>query len=112
MSLADLRRLEPELKRVYSALNEGKEGLRPLKVPQDYGYPKSEAPYELVAEFLRAYLTNPNYVKTVAPTAAAWARAMANSNPQLSRLLQLNSLGGLGVLGGAASIAADDESSK
>jgi hypothetical protein len=111
MSLAQVRKLEPELKRVYSALNEGKEGLRPLKVPQDYGYTEKQAPYELVAEFLRAYLTNPNYVKTVAPNAAAWARAMVNSNPQLSRLLQLNSLGGLGVLGGAA-IGADDKSAK
>ncbi len=112
MRLAPLRKLKPKLEGIYSTLNEGKEGLQPPKLPQDYGYPKSEAPYEIVAEFLRAYLTDPNYVKTVAPDAAAVARAMVNSHPQLSRLLQLNTLGGLAVLGGAAAIAADDKSAK
>jgi hypothetical protein len=83
--LAPLDRLEPKLEGIYSTLKEGKEGLQPPKLPQDYGYPKSDAPYEIVAEFLRAYLTDPNYVKTVAPDAAAVARAMVNSHPELSR---------------------------
>jgi hypothetical protein len=104
--------LEPELESVYSTLNTGKEGVRPPKLPRDFGYPKREAPSELVAEAVRAYLTNPNYFKTVAPDAAAAIRALVNSHPELSRLIQFNSLGGLTVLGGAMGGAPDDKSDR
>jgi hypothetical protein len=108
MSLAPFRKLHAELARVYSTLNEGKEGLRPPKRPQDYGYPDDEAPYERIAEGFRAYLTDPNYFKEVAPKSAAAFRALVNSHPWLSKLIQLNSLGGLAVLGGAKGTP-DDE---
>jgi hypothetical protein len=84
---------------VYSTINSGQEGLRPPKLPQDFGYPRKEVTYELVADAIHAYLTNPNYFKTVAPRAAAAIRALVNSHPQLSKLIQFNSLGGLAVLG-------------
>jgi hypothetical protein len=94
-----IRGLEPELENVYSTINSGQEGLRPPKLPQDFGYPRKEVTYELVADAIHAYLTNPNYFKTVAPRAAAAIRALVNSHPQLSKLIQFNSLGGLAVLG-------------
>jgi hypothetical protein len=100
MSLSFIQELERELKPVYSTLNTGREGRQPPFLPQNRGYSDSEAPFELVAEFIRAYLTNPNYAKTVAPNAAAKLRALVNSHPQLSKLIQFNTLGGLAVLGG------------
>jgi hypothetical protein len=66
-----IRGLERELEDVYSTVNTGKEGLQPPKRPQDFGYPDSDARSEIVADAIRAYLTNPNYFKTVAPNAAA-----------------------------------------
>ena len=54
---------------------------------------------ELLAEGLRAYMTNPNYFKTVAPKTAAKIRAAVNDNPRLKRIIQFNSLGAAGLIG-------------
>jgi hypothetical protein len=81
-----IRGLEPELEGVYSTVNTGNEGLRPAKLPQDFGYPDSDAPAELVADAIRAYMINPNFFKEVAPNAAAAIRAMVNSHPQLLQM--------------------------
>jgi hypothetical protein len=53
---------------------------------------------EYVAEAIRAYLVNPNYLKTVAPKTAAAIRAAVNGHPRLSRILQFNTVGSFGVL--------------
>jgi hypothetical protein len=95
-----IRGLKQELEPVYSTLNSGVEERQPLLLPKDMKYSKSESPFELVAEAIRAYLTNPNYLKTVAPNTAASIRAMVNSHPQLSKWIQFNSLGGLAALRG------------
>src|SRR5262249_1683772 len=104
--------LEPELRSVYSTLNSGEEGRRPLMLPQHRGYPRSEAPAELVAEAVRAYLTDPNYLKTVAPNTAAAIRSLVNSHPELSKLIQFNTLGGAAGLGGALGDTADGNSGR
>jgi hypothetical protein len=104
--------LEDELKDVYSTRRTGIEGLRPPKVPQDFGYSESEAPSELVADGFGVYLTNPNYFKDVAPKSAAAFRAFFNSHPWLSKWIQLNGLGGLAVLGGANGSTPDDKSGR
>src|SRR5205807_3935665 len=98
-SLSSFHALEPQAEGIYSTINVGREGIQPPRLPQDFGYPDSEAPYELVAEVFRSYLTNPNFLKTVAPDLAAWVRSLVNSHPQLSRFIQFNGLGALGVLG-------------
>jgi hypothetical protein len=59
--------------------------------PEQLGYPKAEVPGELMAETIRAYFADPNYIKTVAPKAAARAREFVNNHPQLSPIIQLNS---------------------
>jgi hypothetical protein len=82
-----------ELLRVYSTLNGGKEGLRPLVTPFDRGYAERFFETELVGEAVRAYLTNPNYLKTVAPKTGAKIREAINAHPTLSKLIQFNSLG-------------------
>jgi hypothetical protein len=74
--------------------------------PESLGYTSGWESYrELIAEGLRAYLLNPNYMKTVAPKAAAYLRAAVNSNPRIMRVLQLNSLPGIALLGAWASAA-------
>jgi hypothetical protein len=71
--------------------------------PELVGYPKGfKAERELAAEGIRAYLFNPNYMKTVAPTAAALFRAYVNSNSRLKYVIQLNSLVGAALLGAGA----------
>jgi len=107
-----IRGLEPEFERVYSTLNSGQEGRQPPLLPKDRGYRKSDAPSELVAEAVRAYLTDPNYFKTVAPNAAAAIRSLVNSHPELSKLIQFNSLSGAAILGGALGDPADGNSGR
>ena len=53
-----------------------------------------------MVEAVRAYMADPNYLKTVAPKTAAAIRAAVNTHPQLSKIIQFNSLAG--VLGVAA----------
>jgi hypothetical protein len=47
---------------------------------------------ELMAEAIRAYLVDPNYIKTVAPGLAAAIRDAVNSNPRLAPIIQFNNL--------------------
>jgi hypothetical protein len=103
-----IRGLKQELEPVYSTLNSGEEGRQPLLLPEDMKYSRSESPFELVAEAFRAYLTNPNYLKSVAPNVAAAIRAMVNSHPELSKWIQFNSLGGLAALPRGTSTPEDD----
>lgn len=66
--------------------------------PKAAGYAGEEIPREFVAEATRAYLQNPNYIKTVAPNVAARIRAYVNAHPELSKIIQFNTLGGLGAV--------------
>jgi hypothetical protein len=100
--------LENELEDVYSTLNTGSERTRPRERPQDQGYSDKDAPFEFTAEAMRSYLTNPNYFKTVAPRTAAAIRAWVNSHPQLSKVIQFNSLGGLAVAGEIGATSGDE----
>jgi hypothetical protein len=104
--------LKPQLEFVYSALNSGKERRQPLLLPKDKDYSESDAPFELVAEAIRAYLTNPNYFKTFAPDAAAAIRAMVNSHPQLAKWIQFNGLGLAALRGGIGGTSNDDPNSR
>lgn len=60
--------------------------------PQDLGYSGDDVAREYAVEAIRAYLTNPNYIKTVAPRTAAAIRAAVNSNPRLSKIIQFNTI--------------------
>jgi hypothetical protein len=95
-----IKGLKPELENLYGTLTPV-EGLGRPSRPQDFGYSNVEARHELAAEAIRAYLMNTNFLKTAAPKTAAAIRAMVNSHPTLSKLIQFNALGGLAVLGGA-----------
>ncbi len=95
-----LNGVKREADQVFSDLNstmyvpKGKIGAR----PQDFGYTGADVPAELNAEGLRAYMQNPNYFKTVAPNMAARYRDFVNNNPNINKVLQLNSAGAIGLL--------------
>ena len=104
-------RVKAELTQVYSWGYNGKR-VSPLQTPASNGHYRDDAvaAEELLVEGIRAYLSNPNYLKKVAPEAAAFIRKQVNPHPEFRDVLQFNSLigllpmGGLGVLGfGAAS---------
>jgi len=79
--------VDDELQAVYRDQNAGKS-------PKDFNYPESEHRSEYWAEAIRAYKTDPNYFKTVAPNAAARIREYVNSNPRLNKIIQFNAMGG------------------
>jgi hypothetical protein len=66
-------------------------------------YTAQEAPQEYIAEGIRAYIQNPNFIKTVAPKFAAMVREAVNSNEKLNKIIQFNQVtGALPYVGGAA----------
>jgi len=91
--------LERELHFVYNATNTGKENKYVQIRPADRGYDKTEAPRELMAEAIRAYMVDPNFLKTVAPQTAKRIREYVNSHPKLSKIIQFNSLAAGGAVG-------------
>ena len=93
--------LNSELRQLYNTLNTGQERTTRLTGPQHMGYGDREVPRELMAEAIRAYMVNPNYIKTVAPKTAARIREYVNNNPRINQTIQFNS-GVAGVLGTGA----------
>ena len=93
--------LNSELRQLYNTLNTGQERTTRLTGPQHMGYGDREVPRELMAEAIRAYMINPNYIKTVAPKTAARIREYVNNNPRINQTIQFNS-GVVGVLGSGA----------
>ena len=84
-----------EFDRVWGELYSGEFWRRGRKLPKptSAGYRKSEAPREAVAETIRAYMRDPNYVKSVAPKAAKKIRDAVNSHEELSKVIQFNQAG-------------------
>lgn len=58
--------------------------------PQDFGYRGDDIRAEHMAEAIRAYMTDPNYLKSVAPETAKRIREHVNGNARLSREIQFN----------------------
>lgn len=82
--------LDIEMRQIYSTLATGQERARGLTGPQHVGYRPDEVPAELMAEAVRAYMTDPNYIKSVAPKTAARIRAAVNADPRLNKAIQFN----------------------
>jgi hypothetical protein len=100
-----------ELSFVYGDLRHGRTKSGHLLQPENFGYIGTDAIYaELVAEGLRAYMTDPNYFKTAAPKTAAKIRKAVAESPYLRRAIQFNSLGAIGLIGaGIRSQDRDDQ---
>lgn len=101
--------LSRELSQVYNTLNTGRERTTNLMGPKHVGYKGDEIGREYMAEAVRGYMLDPNYLKTVAPKTAARIREYVNGNPALNKTIQFNSLAGVGLLG-AGVLGAPDES--
>jgi hypothetical protein len=92
------RGLEDELQQVYDDLNNPNRTADNLDVlpeaepfrPEDRGFTGEAVAREYIAEAIRAYLTDPNYMKTVAPRTAAAIRAAVNPNPRVNTIIQFN----------------------
>lgn len=87
----DASGLNTELRTVYNDLNNSQSYGKRFG-PEQSGYRGADVGRELMAEALRAYMADPNYLKTVAPKTAARIRAAVNSNPMLRDLIQFNSI--------------------
>jgi len=87
--------IKKELATLYEQLNT-KGWYKPGRgmTPQGMGYKGADVDRELVAEAIRAYMRDPNYIKTVAPRTAARIREYVNSNQNLNKTVQFNSAGG------------------
>lgn len=118
------RGLSDQLSRVYNDLNQQDwrfakqertgETVAPKyrAKPEDFGYKGNDVPREYIVEAIRAYLADPNYLKTVAPDVAKVIREYVNPNPGLKDILQFNSLVGLGALPAFGAIAPNKLSPK
>lgn len=93
--------LSAQFRSIYNDLNNPQRHGRAYG-PEHAGYPKGDVRDELVAEAIRAYMADPNYIKTVSPDVAKAIRAAVNRNPKINHLIQFNSVPGLlgaGALG-------------
>lgn len=93
--------LRKELSRIYEDLNTAG-NFKPGRgaTPKTLKYRPDEHDSELMAEAIRAYLTDPNYIKTVAPKTAARIREYVNTNPNLNRVVQFNQFAPAALGGG------------
>lgn len=111
--------IRTELKNLYHVMNTGQDVPkypRQLVGPESFGYKTpADIDREYMAEAIRTYLTNPNYIKTVAPKTAARIRDAVNPNPRLNKIIQFNSAvpvagaAGVGAAGLAAAPDGDEE---
>lgn len=92
--------LSKELGRVYEDLNTAG-WFKPGRgmTPKGQGYAANQIDAELMAEAVRAYMRDPNYLKTVAPNTAARIREYVNANQNLNKTIQFNSTASAGLLG-------------
>lgn len=93
--------LSRELAFVYDTLFTGRERTRNFTGPRHLQYRGDEVPREHIAEASRAYMVDPNWLKTVAPKTAARIREHVNSHPELSKIIQFNSLAAASIGGGS-----------
>jgi DNA-binding CsgD family transcriptional regulator len=100
-------KVNDQLLRIYRDLNNAPGAEAKIGRPLDRGYQQAEEARELWAEAIRAYMWDPNYIKTVAPDVAFMIRHHVNRNSSLRKTIQFNAIptivgvGGLG-LGAAA----------
>ena len=84
--------LDKELRYLYNAGAVPDAAAKRQTLPKHRGYEPEEVPREYMAEAIRMYLTDPNYIKTYAPKTAERIRKFVNNNPRLKDIVQFNSL--------------------
>ena len=69
------------------------------------GYTGDDVPRELMAEAIRIYMADPNYLKIAAPKTAKAIRRAVNGIPAVNRILQFNNVPWAEALPGASGTA-------
>ena len=108
------KKMKQELEALYNTTNNPKrtpDGLdadpqASIYTPKDRGYGPRKAQREYIAEAIRIYMFDPNYIKTVAPETAAQIRHYVNTHQRLKKIIQFNSILAVPVVGSKIS---DDE---
>lgn len=100
--------LSKELDFLYSTLYSGQERTKHLTRPKDLEYKPHEGRGELMAEAVRGYLQNPNWIKEMAPDTAKAIRKAVNSNPSLNNWIQFNTLAAMAGGMGASNMSGDE----
>jgi len=100
----DVKGLDTELRFVYNAGVTGQERTTRQTLPQHVGYKDEDVPREYMAEAIRAYMTDPNWLKSVAPKTAKRIRERVNRDDKLGKIIQFNTLAPA-VLGTGAAAA-------
>jgi hypothetical protein len=112
-----------EMRRVYNELGNPKQiegradkDLTPF-TPAERGYSADDEPLEYLAEAARGYLTEPGWLKSIAPNTAKTLRQIAREHPWLQQFLILNGLapmmfGGAGIGAAAFRDARDPRTDK
>lgn len=77
--------------------------------PKTFGYGPDKEGAELMAEAIRAYLTDPNYIKSKYPKVAERIRDHINTHPELSKVVHFNSVAPATLLGGGLLMSEDDQ---
>ncbi len=90
--------INDELRTIYNDLNNPQSYGKKFG-PEQHRYKGDNIQRELMAEAIRAYMTDPNYLKTVAPKTAARIRKYVNNHPRLKDIIQFNSLVGADGIG-------------
>ncbi|WP_299084907.1 hypothetical protein [uncultured Paraglaciecola sp.] len=93
--------IKKDLEKIYNELNNP--FYRDGQARKQYALPQYDMDRELSAEAIRAYLQNPNWIKTKYPAAAKRIRETVNSNPDINKHIQFNTLVpaalGVGMMG-------------
>jgi hypothetical protein len=99
--------LSAEMRPLYNYLNTGQDRTKNLTEPKHFKYTGDDIPREYMAEAIRAYMSNPNSFKKVAPKTAERIRKAVNTNEKLKGVIQFNAAAPfLGV--GMSEIVGDD----
>lgn len=86
----DLAGVRNDAKQLYSHLLEGRKRPSKWTGPREIGYKPQEVTSELVAEAARAYMGNPNAMKTHYPKLAEYLRLRFNGQTETNHLIQFN----------------------
>lgn len=77
--------------------------------PKTFGYGPDKEGAELMAEAIRAYLTDPNFIKSKYPAVAQRIRDHINTHPKLNNVVHFNSFAPATLLGGGLLMGEDEQ---
>lgn len=106
--------IKDNLKTLYHQLAKGSKPTagQEIHTPMSAGYPADQVDQEYMAEAIRAYFRTPNEIKANYPDVAKRIREYVNTDENLMRSIQFNSMLGAGVAGGAGLAVASGDNAE